>query len=58
MESLLQGQKLFKIARLVIQVIHPFLHLRLEIRTVVLEKTLESHWDSKIKPVSPKGNQP
>ena len=27
--------------------------------TVVLEKTLESPWDSKeIKPVNPKGNQP
>ena len=25
---------------------------------VVLEKTLESPWDSKIKPVNPKGNQP
>ena len=24
---------------------------------VVLEKTLESPWDSKIKPVNPKGNQ-
>ena len=27
-------------------------------RTVVLEKTLESPMDSKIKPVNPKGNQP
>ena len=27
-------------------------------RTVLLEKTLESPLDSKIKPVSPKGNQP
>ena len=27
-------------------------------RTVVLEKTLESSLDSKIKPVNPKGNQP
>ena len=26
--------------------------------TVVLEKTLESHLDSKIKPLNPKGNQP
>ena len=26
--------------------------------TTVLEKTLESPLDSKIKPVSPKGNQP
>ena len=26
--------------------------------TVMLEKTLESPWDCKIKPVSPKGNQP
>ena len=25
---------------------------------MVLEKTLESHSDSKIKPVNPKGNQP
>ena len=25
---------------------------------VVPEKTLESLWDSKIKPVNPKGNQP
>ena len=27
-------------------------------QTVVLEKTLESPLDSKIKPVNPKGNQP
>ena len=27
-------------------------------QTVVLEKTLESPWSSKIKPVNPKGNQP
>ena len=27
-------------------------------QTVVLEKTLESPLDSKIKPINPKGNQP
>ena len=35
-------------------------HKRLstKIQTVVLEKTLESPLDSKVKPVNPKGNQP